>query len=58
VITKVDAIDASKGEYLASASVPGMAMPLNNREFTGQLVVDESGDWTWKILRFRVERGR
>jgi hypothetical protein len=56
VVTRIDAVDDSAHQYAGSTMVPGLAIPLNHRDYTGQLVVDESGGWGWKIWRFRVNR--
>jgi hypothetical protein len=56
VITRVQAIDDSSREFLGEMTLPGMVLPMNDRDLSAQLMVNESGDWSWKILRFRAQR--
>ncbi len=53
--TKIEAIDPDSNQLLAGTTVRGLVFPLRG-DYSAQLVVNESGDWMWKILRFAIER--
>jgi hypothetical protein len=52
--THIEAIDPESGKLLGGMTVPGLALPLNH-EFSGQIIIDDSGGWAWKIFRLRVD---
>lgn len=54
IVTKVEAIDPVKGQLLGGVTLTNMVLPLRG-DYSAQLIVNESGDWAWKILRFHVE---
>jgi hypothetical protein len=55
MVTHVEAIDPDEGELFGRLTLQGLVLPLA-RGYAAQLVVDPSGDWAWRILRYRVQR--
>jgi hypothetical protein len=51
--THIEAIDPDRGRLLGHLALPGLVLPLQ-RDYAAQLVVDPSGDWAWRILKFRL----
>jgi hypothetical protein len=54
--TRIEAIDPTNNQVLGSMNMPHLTLPLG-RGLSALLTVDEAGDWTWKIFRFRAARG-
>ncbi len=55
MVTWVEAIDPSEKNLLAGIKLPNGILPLTG-DYSAQVIADPSGDWSWKILRFTVER--
>jgi hypothetical protein len=55
MVTHVEAIDPDAGELFGRVTLQGLVLPLV-RGYAAQLVVDPSGDWAWRILRYRLQR--
>jgi hypothetical protein len=52
---RVEAIDPSRNEVLGMIEFPSLTVPVSG-DLSAILNVDEAGDWTWKIVRLRVQR--
>lgn len=53
--TRLEAIDPARKQLLGGIKLRGIVLPLTG-DYSAQLIVDESGDWAWKILRLSVAR--
>jgi hypothetical protein len=51
--TRIEAIDPGRNVVLGSIAMSHLTVPIS-RDFAAQLEVDEAGDWTWKIMKFRT----
>ena len=54
VVTHIEAIDPVARELLAGTVSQNIIYPLVG-DYSARQVVNESGDWSWEILRFRIE---
>jgi hypothetical protein len=55
MVTHVEGIEPIGGKLLGRVTLQGLVIPLS-RDYSAQLVVDPSGDWAWRIVKFSVAK--
>lgn len=55
MVTHLEAIDPGAEQLVNGIKLKGLALSISG-DVVGQLVMDEAGDWSWKIVRVRLKR--